>query len=75
MNTVRQQPPPQALSRMAEKSTHEELAVFSSSEKQCFLSVNLKPFLMQTEQQTPERRIVAGEDMTPKNPLERRTPT
>ena len=33
-------------------------AVFSSSAKQCLLSVNLKPFLMQTEQQTQERRIV-----------------
>ena len=29
-----------------------------SSAKQCLLSVNLKPFLMQTEQQTQERRIV-----------------
>ena len=33
-------------------------AVFSSSAKQCLLSMNLKPFLMQTEQQTRERRIV-----------------
>ena len=33
-------------------------AVFSSSAKQCLLSVNLKPFLMQTEQQTQERQIV-----------------
>ena len=33
-------------------------AAFSSSAKQCLLSVNLKPFLMQTEQQTQERRIV-----------------
>ena len=33
-------------------------AVFSSSAKQCLLSVNLKPFLMKTEQQTQERRIV-----------------
>ena len=33
-------------------------AVFGSSAKQCLLSVNLKPFLMQTEQQTQERRIV-----------------
>ena len=32
--------------------------VFSSSAKQCLLSMNLKPFLMQTEQQTRERRIV-----------------
>ena len=32
-------------------------AVFSSSAKQCLLSVNLKPFLMQTEQQTQERQI------------------
>ena len=44
--------------------------VFSSSAKQCLLSVSLKPFLMQTEQQTQERQI-AGEDLTPKNPLER----
>ena len=28
------------------------------SAKQCLISVNLKPFLMQTEQQTQERRIV-----------------
>ena len=33
-------------------------AVFSSSAKQCLLSVNLKLFLMQTEQQTQERQIV-----------------
>ena len=33
-------------------------AVFSSSAKQCLLSVNLKPILMQTEQQEQERRIV-----------------
>ena len=33
-------------------------AVFSSSAKQCLLSMNLKLFLMQTEQQTRERRIV-----------------
>ena len=32
--------------------------VFSSAAKQCSLSVNLEPFLMQTEQQTQERRIV-----------------
>ena len=31
--------------------------VFSLSAKQCLLSVNLKPFLMKTEQQTQERRI------------------
>ena len=33
-------------------------AVFSSSAKQCLLSVNLKPFLKQTEQQTQARWIV-----------------
>ena len=45
----------------------------SSSAKQCLLSVNLKPFLVQTEQQTQdaELSILPGEDLTPKNPLER----
>ena len=33
-------------------------AVFPSSAKQCLLSANLKPFLMRTEQQTQEHRIV-----------------
>ena len=33
-------------------------AVFSSSAKQCLLSVNLEPFLVQTDQQTQERRLV-----------------
>ena len=32
--------------------------VYSSCAEQCFLLVNLKRFLMQTEQQTQERRIV-----------------
>ena len=38
--------------------SHSWRAAFSSSAKQWLLSVNLKPFLMQTEQQTQERRIV-----------------
>ena len=33
-------------------------AVFSSPANQCLLSVNLKAFLLQTEQQTQQRRIV-----------------
>ena len=36
-------------------------AVFSSSAKQCLLSVNLKPFLLQTEQQTRERPFSGGQ--------------
>ena len=37
---------------------HSWRAVFSLSAKQCLLSVNLKLFLMQREQQTQERQIV-----------------
>ena len=42
------------------RKSNSRKAVFSSSAKQWFrlLSVNLKPFLMQTEQQTQERQIV-----------------
>ena len=46
------------VSRIGLWPKHSWRAVFSSSAKQCLLSVNLKPFLMQTEQQTQERRIV-----------------
>ena len=47
-----------AISNFHQWPKHSWRAVFSSSAKQCLLSVNLKPFLMQTEQQTQERRIV-----------------
>ena len=47
-----------AISNSHQWPKHSWRAVFSSSAKQCLLSVNLKPFLMQTEQQTQERRIV-----------------
>ena len=47
-----------AISNSHQWPKHAWRAVFSSSAKQCLLSVNLKPFLMQTEQQTQERRIV-----------------
>ena len=52
-------------------------AVFSSFAKQCLLSVNLKLFLMQTEQQTQQRQIVntrRGRFHTEKSPGAR-TPT
>ena len=47
-----------AISNSHQWPKHSWRAVFSSSAKQCLLSVNLKLFLMQTEQQTQERRIV-----------------
>ena len=47
-----------AISNSHQWPKHSWRAVFSSSAKQCSLSVNLNPFLMQTEQQTQERRIV-----------------
>ena len=53
----------------------------SSSAKQCLLSVNLKRFLIQIKNikqnskhknaEFNNRPILAGEDLTPKNPLER----
>ena len=39
------------------ESDYSRRAFFSSFAKQCLLSVNLKLFLMQTEQQTQERQI------------------
>ena len=47
-----------AISNSHQWPKHSWWAVFSSSAKQCLLSVNLKPFLMQTEQQTQKHRIV-----------------
>ena len=47
-----------AISNSHQCPKYSRRAVFSSSAKQCLLSVNLKLFLMQTEQQTQERQIV-----------------
>ena len=47
-----------AISNSHQWPKHSWRTVFSSSAKQCLLSLNLKPFLMQTEQQTQEHRIV-----------------
>ena len=47
-----------AISNSHQWPKHSWRAVFSSSANQCLLSVNLKPFVMQTEQQTQECRIV-----------------
>ena len=47
-----------AISNSHQWPKHSWRAVVSSSAKQCLLSANLKPFLVQTEQQTQERRIV-----------------
>ena len=56
---------------------HSWRAVFSSSARQCLLSVNLKHFSCKqnSKQKNAEMSILAGEDLTPKNPLGRRTPT
>ena len=66
-----------AISNSHQWPKHSWRAVFSSSAKHCYYRWITSHFSCKqnSKHKNAELSILAGEDMTPKNPLERRTPT